>query len=124
MNFCENINIKAPTKLARSTSEHDGLDVVAIHGLGVLLLEPLDDDGVQRIDGRVADGDERDAVGADLHGDADRPRHDGQAGRLRREALGIDGSEFGRGTGEEGERDGRKDWRKLLAGAGTSNLHV
>jgi hypothetical protein len=31
-------------------------------------------DGVERVDGRVGDGDERDAVGAHLHGDPDRPR--------------------------------------------------
>lgn len=55
---------------------------------------------MQRIDGRVADGDDRDAVGAHLHGDADRPRH------------GLPRVSFDRerdGEGEE-EMDGR--WRK------------
>lgn len=86
MNLCENIDIKSSAELASGTGEHDGLDVVAPRGLRVLVLEPGDDDGVERVDGRVGDGDERDAVGAHLHGDPDRPRGHGRplAGSLDR----------------------------------------
>lgn len=38
-------------------------------------------DGVERVDGRVGDGDKRDAVGAHLHGDPDRPRRHGHGFR-------------------------------------------
>jgi hypothetical protein len=45
-------------------------------------------DGVERVDGRVGDGDERDAVGAHLHGDPDRPRR-GHGRSLARSLAGV-----------------------------------
>lgn len=105
-------------RLRDLTCEHDGLDVVAGHGLAVLLAEPVKDciraararaaggehdgirmrpwkqsrnsaeatgdralitRGVQGVDGRVADGDQRHTVGAHLHGHPHRrPRRHGQ----------------------------------------------
>jgi hypothetical protein len=59
-------------------------------------------DGVERVDGRVGDGDERDAVGAHLHGDPDRPRGHGRplagwiaAGARRRRERDGRGGEAG-----------------------------
>lgn len=54
-------------------------------------------DGVERVDGRVGDGDERDAVGAHLHGDPDRPRR----GHGRSLARSL-GSRCGKKTAAEG----------------------
>jgi len=107
MNLCEDVDIKSSTELASSTSEHDGLDVVTAHGLRVLVLEPGDDDGVERVDGRVGDGDERDAVGAHLHGDPDRPRRHGHARSVGRLVLG--GWITAREEGNEGEWEGRRE---------------
>uniref|UniRef100_A0A0A9G8D6 Uncharacterized protein n=1 Tax=Arundo donax TaxID=35708 RepID=A0A0A9G8D6_ARUDO len=120
MNLCENIDIKPSAELAFSTGEHEGLDVVAGHGLGVLVPEPVDNDGVERVDGRVADGDDRDAVGADLHGHPDRRnrRHGWLA--PRRLGLGVapalDRGERERKGGRERERQWsgtRETWRVL-----------
>lgn len=112
MNLCENIDIKSSAELALGTGEHDGHDVVAAHGLRVLVLEPGDDDGVERVDGRVGDGDERDAVGAHLHGDPYRLRGHGRSlarrlgSRCGKTAAGMARRREGRrGRGAEaGER--------------------
>lgn len=68
---------------------------------------------MQSIDWRVADGDERDAVCAHLHGDADRPRHGLTRPREPRDRW------IGEGEGAEG---GEETWKKEATG--TSNLHV
>lgn len=84
MNPCERIDVETSAEFSCIAGEHDGLDVVAGHGLAVLLAEPVKDRGVQGVDGRVADGDERHAVGAHLHGHPHRrPRRHGRpAGSL------------------------------------------
>jgi hypothetical protein len=74
-------------------------------------------DGVERVDGRVGDGDERDAVGAHLHGDPDRPRGHEQgprrvgrscsvarSQRLREREEGSNGGRVGEWEGEERRR--------------------
>lgn len=55
-------------------------------------------DGVEGVDGRVGDGDERDAVGAHLHGDPDLPRGHGRS--LAAWIAAMDGKrEWGSGAG-------------------------
>jgi len=93
----------ANTRKSRETWRREGA------GERVLLT-----DGVERVDGRVGDGDERDAVGAHLHGDPDRPRGHGRplAGSLDRGGGRWWGGETARERWEGNEEGG--DVRKCF----------